>query len=310
MPVRYLATGHVAGEECSSTGEGRHLSIEESLLTHPSHTDGLVDHGDPVVFGGANGYGVGVAFTSAAAATDVIALDTEGIWYLSVVASDDTGVSAVDEGDVIYINLTTCILSKIKNMATQRVFGYSLGDLTGSAVAAVCAVKVHWDPSTWDGQVNRVTTTSGSYGTSLFATLAGGASEGLTSYNEGHITAALTGHTYNLGSWINVDGASLLAAGFITTPFEGGVYTGTTQLAARVVFAGQHMAILFDAPASLHAWRLNTTQTITALIAAANPGSVGYVASVATASTKVGSIPLADIVGPGIVWVRCYDSAV
>jgi hypothetical protein len=247
---------------------------------------------------------------SAAAATDVISIDTEGIWYLNVVASDDTGVSAVDEGDVIYINLTTCVLSKIKNMATQRVFGYSLGDLTGSAVAAVCAVKVHWDPSTWDGQVNRVTTTSGSYGTSLFATLAGGASEGLTGYYEGHISAATTGHTYNLGSWINADAVSVFAAGHIITPFEGGIWTGTAQAAARIVFAGQHQAILNGAPASLHAWRLNTTQTITALIAAANAGSVGYVASVATASTKVGSIPLADVIGTGVVWVRCYDSAV
>lgn len=309
MPALYLATGKTAGEETSSTYEGRHVTLEESLLTHPSHTDGFVDKGDPVIFGGANGYGVGVAFLSAAAATDYISIDTEGIWFLNVVASDDSGVSAVDEGDVIYINLTTCILSKIKNMATQRVFGYALGDLTGSAVAAVCAVKVHWDPSTWDGQVNYVTTTSGSFGNSIYATLAGGASEGLTSYYEGHVTAALTGHTYNCGSWINVDGASLLAAGFICTPFEGGIYSGTTQPAARVVFAGQHQAILFDAPASLHAWRLNSTQTITALIAAANPGSVGYAAGAATTSTKCGDIPLADIVGPGIVYVRCYDAA-
>ncbi len=146
MPDLYLATGKTAGEECSSTYEGRHVTIEESLLTHPSHTDGFVDKGDPVIFGGANGFGVGVAFSSAAAATDYIALDTEGIWFLNVVASDDDGTSAVDEGDVIYINLTTCVLSKIKNSNTQRVFGYSLGDLTGSAVAAVCAVKVHWDP--------------------------------------------------------------------------------------------------------------------------------------------------------------------
>jgi len=146
MPELYLATNATSGDECSSTYEGRHITLEESLLTHPSHADSLVDKGDPVIFGGANGFGVGVAFKSAAAATDFIAIDTEGIWFLDVVASDDDGTSAVDEGDVIYINLTTCVLSKIKNSNTQRVFGYALGDLTASATADVVAVKVHWDP--------------------------------------------------------------------------------------------------------------------------------------------------------------------
>jgi hypothetical protein len=141
----YLATGKSSGDECSSTYEGRHITLEESLLTHPSHTDGFVDKGDPVIFGGANGYGIGVAFNSAAAATDYIAIDTEGIWFLTVVAEDDAGNVAVDEGDEIFINLTTCVLSKIRDAATQRHFGYALGDLTSGSTGVV-AVKVHWDP--------------------------------------------------------------------------------------------------------------------------------------------------------------------
>ena len=304
MPDLYLATGKTSGDECSSTYEGRHITLEESLLTHPTHADGFVDKGDPVIFGGANGYGVGVAFKSAAAATDYIAIDTEGIWFQTVVATDDAGNSAVDEGDVIYINLTTCVLSKIQNMATQRVFGYALGDLTAGTTGVV-AVKVHWDPNLWMDQKNYVNCTDGDFGWAMYSYLAGGATEGLNGYVEGHLTAASTGHVYGFGSWINVDDADLMTAGFIVVPFEGGIYSGSSNAAARVVFAGQHQAILNDAPASLHAWRLNTTQTVTALIAAANAGSVGYSAGT-SGQGVVGTIPLADVVGTGIVYIDVH----
>jgi hypothetical protein len=307
MPYGVYVAG-TAGDEVSSTYEGRHLTFSESQLTHPSHTDTFVERGDPVVVGDKI---VGVSFKEAAAATDLIAIDTEGIWQLSVVASDDNGAIAVAVGDELFINKTTCIISKIRNIATQIPFGYALYPI--AAGTDVIPVKVHFDP-TVDSQVtNFNTTVSGAYGKSMKAILVGGASEGLSGYHEGHITAALTGHTYNFGSWINVDTAAVLGAGFIVAPFEGGVYTDSDQDDARIVFAGQHQAILHKAPASLHAWRLNVAQVagnITALIAAANPESVGYVTSGATASTKVGSIPIADIVSKGIVWVRCYDSAV
>lgn len=148
MPALYLATGHVAGEQCSSTLEGRHLTLEEGHLTHPTHVDGFVDHGDPVIVGAlANPVGdiVGVAFTSAATATDLIAIDTEGIWFLSGVAVDDNGNSAIAPGDVIYINRMTAVLSKIASPVTNIPFGRSLGDVP-TGTTAVVAVKVHCDP--------------------------------------------------------------------------------------------------------------------------------------------------------------------
>ncbi len=74
--TRYSATGRSAGQEISSTYEGRHLTAEESVLIHPYHADGFVDKGDPVLVGDSI---VGVALNSAAAATDMIAFDTEGI---------------------------------------------------------------------------------------------------------------------------------------------------------------------------------------------------------------------------------------
>jgi len=138
----YNATGQVAGNESSSTYEGRHVSILESLLTHPTHADGFVDGGDPCVFGDV---GVGVAFTSAAAATDYIALDTEGIWWQSVVATNEAGNIAVAIGDELFINESTCIISKNYNKNTHRFFGYALTAVpTGTTV--VIPVKVHFDP--------------------------------------------------------------------------------------------------------------------------------------------------------------------
>jgi len=136
------ADTRVAGTEVSSTYEGRHLTFLESELTHPTHADDFVDKGDPVVVGAQI---VGVAFKSAAAATDLIAIDTEGIWVQSVVAYNDFGPSAVAAGDQLYINRTTCEISKRSNETTHSPFGYALGAI-GDGSTATIAVKVHFDP--------------------------------------------------------------------------------------------------------------------------------------------------------------------
>ncbi len=142
--------GRDAGDQASSTYEGRHVTVLESLMVHPSHGDGFVDAKDPVVVGNM----VGIAFKSAAAATDYITIDTEGIWYLSVVGSDDDGNSAVAQGDELYINTTTAIISKISAVATQRHFGLAQGPVTGGATAVI-AVKVHFDPQSADQAVEQ-----------------------------------------------------------------------------------------------------------------------------------------------------------
>ena len=81
MPVnKYVNTGQSAGEQASSTYEGRMLTFEESVLIHPYHADGFVDGKDPVHYGDT----VGVTLKGAAAATDMIAIDTEGIFWLNV----------------------------------------------------------------------------------------------------------------------------------------------------------------------------------------------------------------------------------
>jgi hypothetical protein len=143
MPVNlYNITGRSSGEEISSTGEGRHLTFEESVLNHPTHTDGFVEAGDPVVIGENI---IGVAFDEAAAATDLIAIDTEGIWALTCTATDEDGNSAIAVGDELYINKTTAIISKNPNKNTHAFFGYALTALA-TGTTDVVAVKVHWDP--------------------------------------------------------------------------------------------------------------------------------------------------------------------
>ncbi len=138
------------GDQVSSTYEGRHVTVLESLMTHPTHTDGFVDAKDPVVVGDM----VGVAFTSAAAATDYIVIDTEGLWALSVVATDDAGASAVVQGDELYINTTTAIISKISAVATQRHFGLAQSPID-AGTTAVITVKVHFDPQSADQAVEQ-----------------------------------------------------------------------------------------------------------------------------------------------------------
>lgn len=141
MPYGTYTPG-VAGDEVSSTYEGRHLEFSESQLTHPSHTDNLVDKGDPVVVGENI---VGVAFKSALLNTDLVAIDTEGIWQLSVVATDQSGDSAVAVGDELFINKTTAIISKNYDKNVSIRLGYALYPITGG-VTDVIPVKVHFDP--------------------------------------------------------------------------------------------------------------------------------------------------------------------
>ena len=164
MPVKYLSTGRTAGEECSSTYEGRHITIEESMLIHPYHADGFVDKGDPVlVNNGTSPCIVGVAFTSASAATDLIAIDTEGIWYLNVLGrvSDQTGdgiALALGAGDPVAIMVTpasaTTILTGESDYSHFRPFGYVLGDVTAHVTnPTVVAVKVHNAPIALSGRL-------------------------------------------------------------------------------------------------------------------------------------------------------------
>jgi hypothetical protein len=141
-----------AGNEASSTYEGRYLTVVESELTHPYHSDGFVDKGDPVMHGKNI---VGVAMASAAAATDLISIDTEGIWYLNVLGCVSDGTSdgiakALAYGDPVFFQVTpgtdTYLLSGEQDPSHFRPFGYVLGSVSSSTTSpTLVAVKVHND---------------------------------------------------------------------------------------------------------------------------------------------------------------------
>ena len=140
----YYNTRALAGEEVSSTIEGRHVNILEGDLVHPAHTDGFVNKGDPVSFGiGWFGQGVGVALRSAQSITDVIPVDTEGIWRMLVVAEWDVVV-----GQIIFITSAGVLVDWPPDDETH-VFGYAMQPITGGETEII-AVKVHWmDTGIW-----------------------------------------------------------------------------------------------------------------------------------------------------------------
>ena len=149
----YPITGQSAGNEGSSTYEGRYLTVVESELTHPYHSDGFVDGGDPVMHGDNI---VGVAMSSASAATDLISIDTEGIWYLYVLGCVSDGTSdgialALAAGDPVYFQRTpgtdTYLLSGEQDPYHFQPFGYVLGAVSASTTSpTLVAVKVHNAP--------------------------------------------------------------------------------------------------------------------------------------------------------------------
>lgn len=202
----YVMTSKLAGDEISSTYEGRHIDCQESDLVHPSHTDGFVNNGDPVLMGENV---VGVAFSDASAATNIIAVDTEGIWALSVVATNQYGNVAVARGDVLFINKTTAIISKNYDKNVSVRFGVALSTL-GSGTTGIVAVKVHMMP---DDEVEQVGSSSAYFNLGTTANIYArqyrytsaattGAVQGI--YNRLVMTAAGTATSNSLRSYTEV----------------------------------------------------------------------------------------------------------
>jgi hypothetical protein len=136
-PNPYYDPNRKAGEEVSSTFEGRHVSVQEVILTHVDPGDGLVDKGQPVAFN----EGVGIALKSAGSTGDNIPIDTEGIWRVSVVAT-----APVLIGQSLFINTSGVVTDSPAD--AMAVFGYSLQTIAGAGTEVI-AVKVHWMSLNW-----------------------------------------------------------------------------------------------------------------------------------------------------------------
>jgi len=136
-----------AGDQVSSTAEGRHITIEESNLVHPVHADGFVDKGDPVAFWD----GVGVALDSANAATDHITVETEGIWKLLVTNTGLNTFGDITVGQVLFIDVNGVIMDDWTT--AFAIFGYALEPIAdpgqGDPITELIAVKVHWMYPYW-----------------------------------------------------------------------------------------------------------------------------------------------------------------
>jgi predicted RecA/RadA family phage recombinase len=133
----YYDPNREAGEEVSSTFEGRHVYIQESILIHADHGDGLVDKGQPVAFWD----GVGIALKSATSISENIPIDTEGIWRLSVVA-----VAEIKVGQALFITDTGIVTDD--PTTAWAVIGYALQAIAGAGTEII-AVKVHWMGVPW-----------------------------------------------------------------------------------------------------------------------------------------------------------------
>ncbi|MCJ7829319.1 MAG: DUF2190 family protein [Dehalococcoidia bacterium] len=132
----YLDPYRVAGEEVSSTYEGRHVYVQEVVLVHAGA--GFVQKGQPVGFW----EGVGIALKTATSESENVPIDTEGIWRVSVVAAADIVI-----GQSLYITTAGVVTDDPTN--AMAIFGYSLQTVT-SGTTAIIAVKVHWMAMSWN----------------------------------------------------------------------------------------------------------------------------------------------------------------
>jgi len=319
-----------AGTEVSSTFEGRHVTVTEQELIHPKQTDGLVNKGDPVIVcdaavPGTYGNIVGVAFTSAAAAGDFIAIDTEGIWNLTVYAEDDAGGSNIEIGDCLYIRAGSlpgaadadgtgdAEISKMNDSAHQIFFGKALGSMVAGG-SGVIAVKVHSAPWPEQEKIRYATCPDGAYeyGHHWVGIHAGGRSTGVAGYFAAQLSGVQDEGIYGGGIWVEPQATFDGTGGtYLLVAWDEGMYAGggSEDITANWVVC-QNMAIDLGAnPARLDWFRVNaaaSSGTAHCVIAAANPTSVAYHAAITEADTPIGYVPMFDIVGIGVCYVRLY----
>jgi len=137
----YYDSRAITGDEVSSTGQGRHVNIQEGWLIHPPGS-GLVQKGNPVAFFD----GVGVALKTAKAITDVIPVDTEGIWRVSVTNTGLNNFGTITVGQVLFIDSSGLVYDDWQT--SFAIFGYALQPID-SVRTEVIAVKVHWMYPYW-----------------------------------------------------------------------------------------------------------------------------------------------------------------
>lgn len=116
--------------------DGRVLTLLDSALVKPTHTDGFAHNGDPVVAGTL----IGVVVDDQLVAGGLADIATEGVWNLSVLAKHAGAVNdAVAVGDQIYIDGATAVLSKD---ATKTPYGKALAAVGAGLTATIPVMLV------------------------------------------------------------------------------------------------------------------------------------------------------------------------
>ena len=316
-----------AGTEVSSTYEGRHLTVREDELIHPYIVDGFVTKGDPVCLcdaGVPTSYGnaVGVAFVSGDAAADLIAIDTEGIWNLTVYAEDDQGDRAIEIGDPLYIRAGTlpgaasgdgtgdAEISKISEQNTQVPFGYALGSMVAGG-SGVIAVKVHWDhcPITVAHDLKALGADErGSRQRAVVATPAMSDGYGVWE-SELTVSGVATGGIYERSDWINLSNGSTVPAYMMV--HTDGIWDGGATLTAAAIAWAKYTCMLASNPAWNSLWELKFFGAISLIDSIFNCNNatlaLNYVAG--SVSTVIGSVPFFSTAHGALRgWVAIYDA--
>lgn len=100
---------------------GNIIDVVESVLTHPTETDGLIVSGDQGVVGDL----AGVANITALASTDTIPMSIRGVFTLLVKGTNAGGNVAVAFGDAVFIDAGAN--ADISKNSTKKPFGIALG---------------------------------------------------------------------------------------------------------------------------------------------------------------------------------------
>jgi len=323
------------GEQISSTYEGRHVTLEAQDLISAAGASQCVK-GLPVIFGPTGLMGVGIAFNTTAVATDLVAIDTEGIWIVDVWAQDDGGAVAVAGGDDLYIDITpgSCVVSKIASAATNIPFGYALGTITTPGNKERIAVKVHWDPIDnwvldqeplffgdakdvsvqWNETFLAIAIEAVSKAVGLeMAISAAALADGYGFFEtNANVAGASPGFVAARSDWLNLAADfEVMPGGGLITPHTDGIYevAGATLTGATIALAGKFTDQMVSAGFGMYnLWNLNLTQTLTALFEVNNPALMGYIAG--TDVTNVcGSIPFFHTGGGATKYIRLYSDA-
>lgn len=328
ITVGVYAGEQTAGTQVSSTYEGRHLTVREDELIHPYRIGGLVNKGDPVIVcdagvPGSYGHAIGVALKTALATSDMIAIDTEGIWNLTVYGEDDNGDRAIEIGDPLFIRAGSlpgaasgggvgdAEISRISEGTNQIPFGYALGSMVLNG-SGVMAVKLHWGLDTITCSHNlRVLGANdrGSRQRAFVATPAMTDGYGVWE-SQLDVTGLATGSIAERSDWINFgDAATIPAYCFVHTD---GVYDGGATLTTADIAWAKYTCMLATNPHWCSIWELNFDGAHSEIDSIFNCNNMilalGYQAGTPT-KAAVGSIPFCSDAHGGLRYIYLYDEA-